>query len=153
MKRLSTKFGLALCVWLAVTALARAEDDRAKDDGGPTSVSFDDIKLKLQRGQKFRASLLTEKIKSYDGKTIRIRGYMSPAFRAEGITDFVLMKNVPYKFGLEAVDEYVRVRMKKGTSTSYTLRRITVEGRFTIKPFKVGKKVWAIYELKAGQVK
>ena len=153
MKTHFTACGFALCLFLAMTSLARGQDDGVKGEGGPTAVSFDDIKLKLESGQEYCMSLLTEKVKGYDGKTIRIRGYMSPAFRAEGITDFVLIKNAPNKFGLETADEFVRVRMKKGTSTSYTLRPITVEGKFTIKPFKVGKKIWAIYELQAGQVK
>ena len=148
MKPLPTAFGLALCVLLAGAALARAEDD-----DGPTDVSFDDIKLNLKQGQKFRKSLLTEKAKSFDGKQITIRGYMSPSFKADGITEFVLMRNTECKFGRDAAHHFVRITMDEGKSTSYTTRPITIVGSFKIKQLKVGKSTWAIYELNDVSIK
>jgi hypothetical protein len=148
MKTLPIACGLALCVLLLMGSLVRGQDDE-----GPTSIGFDDIKLDLKLGQAFDQSLLTEKVRGYDGKTISIRGFMSPSFQADGITEFVLMGIPPIKFGVETADKYIRVRLKKGTSTSYTIRPVTVVGSFKIKQFKVGKKTWAIYELQAGQMK
>ena len=148
MKTLPTAFGLALCVLLASATLARAQNDE-----GPTDVNFDDIKLNLKQGEKFRAALLTKKAKDFDGKAISIRGYMSPSFKADGITEFVLMRNMECKFGVDAAHHFLRVRIVEGKSTSYTIRPITVIGSFKIKQFKVGKKTWAIYELNDVSIK
>ena len=148
MKTLLTACGLALCLSLSMASLARAQDD-----DGPTDVSFDDIKLDLKQGEKFRTALLTKKAKSFDGKAISIRGYMSPSFKADGITEFVLMRNTQCKFGVDAAHHFLRVRIKQGKSTSYTIRPVTVVGKFEIKQFKVGKKTWAIYELNDVSIK
>ena len=148
MKTLLTACGLALCMSLSMASLARGQED-----GGPTDVNFDDIKLDLKQGEKFRAALLTKKAKSFDGKAISIRGYMSPSFKADGITEFVLMRNTQCKFGVDAAHHFLRVRIKQGKSTSYTIRPITVVGKFEIKQFKVGKKTWAIYELNDVSIK
>ena len=147
MKTLPTACGFALCLLLSIASLARAQDD------GPTSINFDDIKLKLEKGQPFRKSMLTQKVKGYDGKTISSRGYMIPSFKPDGITDFVLMRNDTCKFGSDAAHHFLRIRMTDGQSASYTLSPITVEGEFKIKQFKVGKKTWAIYELNDVSIK
>ncbi|MCH8922512.1 MAG: hypothetical protein IIA67_05120 [Planctomycetes bacterium] len=147
MKTLPIKFGLALCLLLSMASLSRAQDS-----DGPTDVNFDDIKLNLKQGEKFRKSLLTKKAKGFDGKAISIRGFMSPSFKADGITEFVLMRNTQCKFGIDAAHHFVRVRIKGGKSISYTIRPITVVGNFKIKQLKIGKKTWAIYELNDGSI-
>ena len=148
MKKLPTACGFALCLLLSISTLALA-----RADDGPTKINFDDIKLKLEKGQTFRKSMLTKKAKSYDGKTISIRGYMIPSFKADGITDFVLMRNTQCKFGSDAAHHFIHIRMTAGQSASYTLRPITIVGDFKIKQFKVGKKTWAIYEINDGSLK
>ncbi len=149
MKTLPTTLSIALCLLLlSIVSLARAEED-----DGPTDVNFDDIKLNLETGDKFRTALLTKKAKDLDGKAISIRGYMSPSFKADGITEFVLMRNTQCKFGVDAAHHFLRVRVAEGKSTSYTIRPITVVGSFKIKQFKVGKKTWAIYELNDVSIK
>ena len=152
MKTISTAFGLVLCLLLSIATAARADDD-TKNKGGPTDISFDDIKLDLETGEKFRKDLITKKAKGLDGKPIVIRGYMSPSFKADGITEFVLMRNGRCKFGVDAAHHFVRVHIKEGHSTSYTLRPVTIVGNFKIKQFKVGKKTWAIYELNDVSIK
>ena len=152
MKTIPTAFGLVLCLLLSIATAAPA-DDETKDKGGPTDISFDDIKLDLATGEKFRKDLLTKKAKGLDGKPIVIRGYMSPSFKADGITEFVLMRNGQCKFGVDAAHHFVRVHIKEGHSTSYTLRPVTIVGSFKIKQFKVGKKTRAIYELNDVSIK
>ena len=148
MKTLPTVCGFSLCLLLSIAAPARAESDN-----GPTDVNFDDIKLNLKQGEKFRKSLITKKAKGFDGKAISIRGFMSPSFKADGITEFVLMRNTQCKFGVDAAHHFVRVRIKEGKSTSYTIRPITVVGSFKIKQLNIGKTTWAIYELNDGSIK
>ena len=147
MKTLPITLSMVLCLLMSIASLARAEDD------GPTDISFDDIKLDLETGEKFRKDLVTKKAKGFDGKPIVIRGYMSPSFKADGITEFVLMRNPECKFGRDAAHHFVRITMDEGKSTSYTTRPITIVGSFKIKQLKVGKSTWAIYELNDVSIK
>jgi hypothetical protein len=113
-------------------------------------LTFDDIKFPMEKTEPFERSMLTEKIEALEGQTIRIRGYMLPSFQQTGITRFVLVRdNMECCFGPgAALYDCIVVEMGEGKSTDFSVRPISVQGVFRIKPFlgPDGKHL-AIYHL------
>jgi hypothetical protein len=132
--------------------LCAVEDDKSK----PRDITFDDIKFDMVKGTAFKRSMLTKKIEELTGKPIRIRGYILPSFQQEGITQFVLVRdNMECCFGPgAALYDCILVEMEAGKETSFTVRPVTVEGKFEISEFKDpdGKHL-AIYHLTGKHVK
>ncbi len=104
----------------------------------PKDLTFDGIKFPIEKGAKFKRSMLTKKIEDLDGQRIRIRGYILPSFQQKGIKQFILVRdNMECCFGPgAALYDCIVVEMAKGKSTSFTVRPIAVEGTFAIRPFK-----------------
>lgn len=129
------------------TAIQAAE--RIKD------VSFDDVKFEMEKGAPFKRELITSEIEDLKGKKIRIRGYILPTFKRDGLKQFVLVRdNKECCFGPgAALYDCIIVRMEKGKSASFKVRPVAVEGTFYIKEFKVAKETMAIYRMKATSVK
>ncbi len=98
------------------------------------AISFDDIKFEMKTDDLFDRSMLTEKITDYDGKKIKIRGYILPSFKQDGLTQFVLVRdNMECCFGPgAALYDCVMVQMQSGKSASFSVRPVTVEGDFKI---------------------
>ncbi|MEX2111859.1 MAG: hypothetical protein WD845_01655, partial [Pirellulales bacterium] len=107
---------------LSCSALAAAE--RAGDSGRAKEITFDDIKLEMMKGDPYDASLLTDKIKAFDGKRIKIRGFILPGFQQNGIKQFVLVRdNMECCFGPGAMlHDCVLVEMVPPAETSFTVR-------------------------------
>ena len=137
---------------LTATSVADAQDPskRIKD------ITFDSIKFEMKKGTAWKREMLTPEIEKLENQSIRIRGYMLPSFKQNGITQFVLVRdNMECCFGPgAAIYDCVIVEMPGTTSASYTIRPIAVEGKFTVKPFKGpdGKHL-AIYHLSGTAVK
>jgi len=148
-------FGLiAFCSLLALAAgIVSAADNKP---AGPKDVTFDDVKLEMKKGDLYNPSLLTPKVKELEGKPIRIRGYILPSFKQDGITQFVLVRdNMECCFGPGALlHDCILVEMLGSATTSFTVRPVSVEGTFSIVPVKDpdGNFV-AIYHLDGKAVK
>jgi hypothetical protein len=126
-----------------------------KSDGKIKDLTFDDIKFDMKKGDPFERSLLTKKIEDLSGATIRIRGYMLPSFQQKGITQFVLVRdNMQCCFGPgAALCDCIMVDLK-GTTTTFTVKPIAVEGTFKIEEFlDPDGNVLAIYHLEGTKVK
>lgn len=99
-------------------------------------INFDDLKFPIEIDQKFEDDLLTESVKSLDGKRVKLRGYILPAtlFRQTGIREFVLVRdNKECCFGPgAALFDCVIVNMIPGKTTDFATRPVTVEGLLTI---------------------
>ena len=141
---------------LALVSLAPG----VRADGGNTGrvkeVTFDEIALDLKKGDPYDSSLLTDKVKKLDGKTIRLRGYILPSFQQTGIKQFILVRdNMECCFGPGALlHDCVVVEMVGSATTSYTVRPVSVEGNFTIRELKgPDGNYLAIYHLDGKQVK
>ena len=109
--------------------------DVAKNKTSKTqAISFDDIKFEMGKDDLFKRSMLTKKIKDYDGTKIKIRGYILPSFKQDGLTQFVLVRdNMECCFGPgAAIYDCVMIQMQSGKSTSFSVRPVTVEGDFKI---------------------
>jgi hypothetical protein len=124
-------------------------DDPLKP-GEPLDLSFDDLKFDIEKGADFKPSMLTDEIKKLDGQTIRIRGFILPAFKQTGIKRFVLVRdNQECCFGPKAaLYDCVKVQMAAGETVEYTVRPVAVVGTMQLKEYLgPDKKVWAIFHL------
>jgi hypothetical protein len=148
--------GVFVAVALLGTAGLSAAERKAPAEAGVKSVTFDDVKLDLKKGDSYDSALLTPAIKKLDGKTIRIRGYILPSFQQTGIKNFVLVRdNMECCFGPGALlHDCILVEMVPPASTSFTVRPVSVEGTFSIRELKDpdGKHL-AIYHLDGKEVK
>jgi len=130
----------------------RADDVEVK----AKDVTFDDIKFDIKKDAPFKRSMLTEKIEKLADSSIKIRGYILPSFQQKGIKQFVLVRdNMECCFGPgAALYDCIVVEMAPGKSASFTVRPVSVEGKFEISEFKDpdGKHL-AIYRLVGEEVK
>ena len=119
------------------------------------AISFDDIKFNMKIDDPFDRSMLTKKINDYDGQKIKIRGYILPSFKQDGLTQFVLVRdNLECCFGPgAALYDCVMVEMQVGKSASYSVRPVTVEGDFKIAEWEdYDGVIRAIYHLDGDEV-
>ena len=148
---------VASLVWLAVLACGGCDDAparpaavpplRAAADaaqappaaapvvaGRPREITFDDIKLDMQKGDPFTRSLLPARVTALEKKPVRIRGYILPSFQQSGLTQFVLVRdNQECCFGPgAALHDCVVVRMRPGRTTNFSIRPVAVAGTFRI---------------------
>ena len=80
----------ALAVLLAVCLLGCQPPPESEQ---VINISFEDVKFDIEKGGDYDRSMLTEKIEGLDGKLVRIRGFMYPSFRRDGLWRFVLLQN------------------------------------------------------------
>jgi hypothetical protein len=133
---------------LATVALA--------DDAGAKEITFDEIKLELKKGDAYDSKALTDKVKDLDGKAIRIRGYILPSFQQNGIKQFILVRdNMECCFGPGALlHDCIVVEMLPPATATFTVRPVSVEGKFSVRELKDDKGNYlAIYHLDGTQVK
>jgi hypothetical protein len=59
----------------------------------PLEITFDDIKLDMQKGDPFTRDLLPRRVTDLERRRVRIRGYILPSFQQTGIEQFVLVRD------------------------------------------------------------
>ncbi|MDP7267591.1 MAG: DUF3299 domain-containing protein [Pirellulales bacterium] len=126
------------------------------DKSSTRNISFDDIAFKMEKDDSFKRSMLTEKIVTLADKSVRIRGFILPSFKQDGLTEFVLVRdNMECCFGPgAALYDCIMVRMQFGESTSFSVRPVAVEGRFSIEEWRdFDGVVRAIYHIQGLSVK
>jgi hypothetical protein len=150
-------FAFFTAVFLCGVVLSAEKNDKADEAGDKVKgISFDDVKLDLKKDQPFKDELLTPAVKKLDGKQVRIRGYILPSFQQSGIKQFVLVRdNMECCFGPgAALHDCIVVEMTGGATTDFTVRPVTVEGKFSIKQLADPEgKTLAIYRLDGKSVK
>jgi hypothetical protein len=125
-----------------VTGSASAPADRAPPtpvaDGKVREITFDDLKLPLEKGEPYTAAILPPAVAALEGQRVRIRGYILPSFQQKGITQFVLVRdNMECCFGPGALlHDCVVVRMRPGKSADFSIRPVAVAGSFRIEELK-----------------
>jgi hypothetical protein len=109
----------------AVTPPARAK---------PREITFDDIKLDMQKGDPFTRDLLPKRVTALEKQPVRIRGYILPSFQQAGLTQFVLVRdNQECCFGPgAALHDCVVVRMRPGRTANFSIRPVAVAGTFRV---------------------
>lgn len=133
--------------------------DKASADG-TLRVSFDDIDLlkilNMEPVPTDAVDYFPEWLEQLDGKRVRIRGFMYPAFQNTGLRGFVLARdNQICCFGRDPkVYDLINVKMKEGTTTDYIppTRSFDVEGTFLIRP-DVDEDLWlGLYQIRDAKV-
>ena len=126
---------------------------------GPLRVKYDDLDLLLVLNMDpvplDAVDHFPGWLKALEGKKVRIRGFMYPPPRQDGITFFQLARdNEICCFGRDPkVYDLIAVEMAKGTSTSYIANRpFDVVGVFHIDPFIDGDKMYELYRLDQASV-
>ena len=121
----------------------------------PREISFDDIKLDMQKGDLFSRDLVPGSVAALDGARVRIRGYILPSFQQAGLTQFVLVRdNQECCFGPgAALHDCIVVRMRPGRSTNFSVRPVAVAGVFRLEELRGpdGKHL-AIYSMEGEAV-
>jgi hypothetical protein len=122
---------------------------------GRLDLTFDALKFQMQKDEPFQRGMLTSRIEQLQGRNVRIRGYILPSFQQRGISQFVLVRdNLECCFGPgAALFDCILVEMESGRSISYTVRPVTVTGRFAIREFQgpAGQHL-AIYHISGQRV-
>ena len=118
--------------------------------GRPREITFDDIKLDMQKGDPFTRDLLPARVTALERHAVRIRGYILPSFQQTGLTQFVLVRdNQECCFGPgAALHDCVVVRMRPGRTANFSIRPVAVAGTFRVEELRGpdGKHL-AIYAL------
>jgi len=119
---------------VATPAAVRA----ATRPAAPRNISFDDIKLDMQKGDPFSRDLLPARVTALEQNRIRIRGYILPSFQQTGLTQFVLVRdNMECCFGPGALlHDCVVVRMVPGKTASFSIRPVAVAGTFRVEELR-----------------
>ena len=101
-------------------------------------ITFDDIKLEMQKGDPFTRDLLPTRVTALERQPVRIRGYILPSFQQSGLTQFVLVRdNQECCFGPgAALHDCVVVRMQPGQTAEFSIRPVAVEGRFRLEELR-----------------
>ena len=104
----------------------------------PRDISFDDIKLDMQKGDPFSRDLLPARVTALEKHRIRIRGYILPSFQQTGLTQFVLVRdNMECCFGPGALlHDCVVVRMVPGKTAAFSIRPVAVTGTFRVEELR-----------------
>ena len=129
---------------------------RATKPGATLELTFDNIKFDMEKGSKFERQLLTPEIENLHGKTVRLRGFIKPGARQKGLKKFVFVRDdKECCFGPgAAIFDCILVQMDKEQPTDFTVRPVTIEGKFYLKEYKgPDGKIWAIYRMKDAQRK
>lgn len=132
--------------------------DKASADG-TLRVSYDDLDLlkvlNMEPVPPDAVEYFPDWLAKLDGKRIRIRGFMYPAFQNTGLRGFVLARdNQICCFGRDPkVYDLVSVRMKEGTTTDYLPNRpFDVEGTFHIHPDPTADLLFGLYQIDDAKV-
>ncbi len=128
----------------------------AKQNSKTFDLTFDDLAFDMEKGGDFKRSMLTPEINEYNGSKVRLRGYIRPSTKQKGLTKFVFVRdNKECCFGPgAALYDCVLVRLTKDTDADFTVRPVTIEGKFYIKEYMgPDDKIWAVFRMKDGKVK
>jgi hypothetical protein len=100
----------------------------------PRDISFDDVKLDIQKGDPFSRDLLPKRVTALEHGRVRIRGYILPSFQQTGLTQFVLVRdNMECCFGPgAALHDCMVVRMVAGKTANFSIRPVAVTGTFRV---------------------
>ena len=107
-------------------------------NGAPLEITFDDIKLDLQKDEPFTADRLTPRVRELERQRVRLRGYILPSFQQRGLTQFVLVRdNQECCFGPgAALHDCVVVRMQPGRTAEFSIRPVAVTGEFRLEELR-----------------
>jgi hypothetical protein len=110
----------------------------APPEGEPREITFDDIKIDMEKGAPFTPDLLPKRVTTLERTRVRIRGYILPSFQQTGLTQFVLVRdNMECCFGPgAALHDCIVVRMRPGRTADFSIRPVAVQGTFRVEELR-----------------
>ncbi len=137
-----------------VQILIKEKTFRMEGPEGAVRISYDDIDLLKVLNMDPVTPDAPEKmpnwLKNLDGKRVRIRGFMSPAFRQTGLAGFLMGRdNKACCFpGRAKIYDLFPVKLRKGVTTDYIQNRpFDVAGVFEIKTWVEGGELLQLYQI------
>lgn len=105
--------------------------------GGLLDLTFDDVEFGIEKDAPFDRSMLTPEIEAMDGREVIIRGFILESYQMRNIREFVLVRdNQECCFGPGAyIYHNMQVEMVGDARAEYSIRPVSVRGKFTIKPW------------------
>ena len=126
----------------------------------PIAISIDDLALTVHDRKSFKESQIPKQVRRLHGKRVQLIGVMTPTFEETGIREFVFngdtrrrFCNINAEISLIPVEYLIPVKMRVGTTTSYTPKSIQVEGRLIIRPHIVDGELESLYSIEDGTVR
>jgi hypothetical protein len=122
----------------------------------PVDVTFDDIKLELEKDEPFVETKRTDRLDEIDGERVRIRGFILPGYQQSGLKQFVLVRdNLECCFGPgAALFDCIVVEMEGDATAEFSVRPVAVEGVFRVQELKdLDGRQLAIYHLAGEDVR
>ncbi|MCA9218125.1 MAG: hypothetical protein KDB27_33875 [Planctomycetales bacterium] len=128
---------------------SQAELSTNPDANGVVDITFDDLKLPIDKDMVFRPFMMTDRALALEGKKVRISGYMLADAETRGIKEFILLKNLECKFGPGGqADHLINVNVEIEDGVVYRAEPVEVEGVLTINPFTgLDGNTWSIFDL------
>ena len=123
---------------------------------GVLDLTFDDVEFAIDKDTDFDRSMLPAEVEAIDGKEVIIRGFILESYQLKNIKEFVLVRdNQECCFGPGAyIYHNMQVEMVGDARAEYSIRPITIQGKFTIKPW-IGPdgKCYSVYHIAATSFK
>jgi len=149
----------------ATTLAALAEATPVKHDqsvvaaslaeSGPLKITWEALDIGMAPDSLFEPWMMTTRVKSLEGKQVRIVGYMSGAiFQKDHVREFPLLREKECPFGPGGQAHHViEVELQGKLRTSFTTEPVVVEGIFSIQP-RTGPNgnTWSLYRLEATKI-
>ena len=111
-------------------------------------ITFDDLALPIEPGDKFHDELLTSRAKELLDQRIRLEGVMYPADKLNEIESFVLLRSYRMGYAQQPADEMISVKLRAGSLATFRNKAITIEGVLRLSPFDgPNGATWSIYDL------
>lgn len=132
---------------------------RREKNSKAVRVSYDDIDLlkilNMEPVPTDAVEHFPDWLKSLDGKSIRIRGFMYPTFEASGLTSFTLARDngICCFVRQPKIYDIIAVELASGVTSDYIADKpFDVEGTFRIHPEADEKELYRLYRIENARV-
>jgi hypothetical protein len=120
------------------------------NQSGLLAIAWDELDVGIPAGSVFEPWMMKTSIKSLEGQSVRITGYMHGGLAiSKGVREFVLLRNIDCPYGRQGEAHHAMiVDLQGGLRTDFTTQPVTVEGKFRVKPYQgPDGTTWALYLL------
>lgn len=158
-------FGCLLCYALlpgcapeAGQAIAEATPvvaTAAPVETGPLAIQWEQLDVDIPPDSEFQPWMITSRVQALEGRRVRIAGYMfGGLLQTSGVREFPLLREKDCPFGQGGQPHHaISVELADKLRTSYTPELVTVEGKFSVRPWTgPNGKTWSLYHLEVTKI-